>query len=192
MHIKSELMASDELTNLLLAWKSGDDQVLEQLMPMVYGELHRVANHHLRQERSGHTLQPTALIHEAYLRLAKGEQPEWQNRVHFFAIASRIMRQVLVEWARRRQAEKRGGMDAIVMSLDESFMHPGEGQPELIALDDALTALAKFDERGCRTIEMKYFGGLTAEEIASQLGVSPVTVRRDLRSAEAWLRAHWH
>ena len=181
-------MGSDELTGLLQAWKSGDEQVLEQLMPLVYSELRRVANHQLRQERPGHTLQPTALIHEAYLRMAGGEQPKWENRVHFYAIASRIMRQVLVEWARRRQAEKRGGAGAIVMQFDESFMLPVGNQPELIALDDALNALAKFDERGCQAIEMKYFGGLTVEEIASQLKVSVSTVVRTMRSAEAWLR----
>ena len=179
-----------ELTGLLAAWKGGDNQALEQLMPIVYGELRRVAEFHIRQERPGHTLQPTALIHEAYIRLVRGGQPDWASRVHFYAIASRTMRQVLVEWARRKRANKRGGPAAKV-ALDEAFMISMGNEGELLALDDALTALAKFDERGCSAVEMKYFGGLSVDEIADQLGISPATVNRDLRASEAWLRAQW-
>lgn len=179
-----------ELTSLLAAWKGGDNHALEQLMPMVYGELRRVAEFHIRQERPGHTLQPTALIHEAYIRLVRGGQPDWANRVHFYAIASRTMRQVLVEWARRKRADKRGGPAAKV-SLDEAFMVSIGNESELLALDDALTALAQFDERGCAAVEMKYFGGLSVDEIAGQLGISTATVTRDLRASEAWLRAQW-
>jgi RNA polymerase sigma factor (TIGR02999 family) len=180
-----------EVTTLLLSWKEGNEQALEELMPMVYNELRRVAGHHLRRERQGHTLQPTELIHEAYLRLIKGGQPDWQNRVHFYAIASRIMRQVLVEWARRKQAAKRGGADAAPITLNEALMIPSGNESALVALDDALTALAQFDPRACSAIEMKYFGGLSVEEIAGQLSVSAATVLRSLRAAEAWLQAHW-
>jgi len=156
-------------------------------MPLVYRELRRIAELHLRRERPGHTLQPTALIHEAYLKLAKQGMPDWQNRAHFFGIASKIMRQVLVDWARKNYASKRGG-EATKVSLDEAFVVSRERGSELLALDDALNALAKFDERGSRAVEMKYFGGLALEEIAEALGVSVPTVGRDLRAAEAWLR----
>lgn len=176
-----------DVTRLLLSWKDGDEQALQQLMPLVYSELRRIAEVHLRRERPGHTLQPTALIHEAYLKLAKQGMPDWQSRAHFFGIASRIMRQVLVDWARKNYAAKRGGEGAKVQ-LDEASAVSGERGSELLALDDALNALAKFDERGSRAVEMKYFGGLPLDEIAEALGVSVPTVGRDLRAAEAWLR----
>jgi RNA polymerase sigma factor (TIGR02999 family) len=179
--------AAPQLTNLLLEWRGGDAAALEKLMPLVYGELRRIAEHYLRRERADHTLQPTALIHEAYLRMAQSGMPDWQNRAHFFGVSSRIMRQVLVDWARRNYAGKRGG-DAAKVNLDDAIVVSHERGSELLALDDALTALAQFDERGCRAVEMKYFGGLKLEEIAEALGVSVPTVTRDLRAAEAWLR----
>lgn len=176
-----------DVTRLLAAWKAGDEQALTALMPKVYGELRRIAEHYIRRERPGHTLQPTALINEAYLKLVQGGMPDWQNRVHFFGIASKIMRQVLVDWARRNCANKRGGAHAQVTLVDNLVVSE-ERSSELLALDQALTALGQFDERGCRAVEMKYFGGLTMEEIAEALGVSVPTVVRDLRSSEAWLR----
>jgi RNA polymerase sigma-70 factor, ECF subfamily len=182
-----ETGAAPKLTNLLVAWRGGDAAALEKLMPLVYSELRRIAEHYLRRERSDHTLQPTALIHEAYLKLAQGGMPDWQNRAHFFGVASRIMRQVLVDWARRNCAGKRGGEAAKVNIDDAIVMSPDRGS-QLLALDDSLTALAQFDERGCRAVEMKYFGGLSLEEIAEALGISIPTVSRDLRSAEAWLK----
>lgn len=177
----------EELTNLLSAWKGGDSTALEKLMPMVYGELRRVAEHHLRRERPGHTLQATALIHEAYVRLVERGQPDWENRVHFFGVASRVMRQVLVDWARRTNAQRRGGAAGKV-TLDEAVAFSTDRRSDLLVLDEALTALSEFDERGCRAVEMKYFGGLSIEEIAKELGVSVATVGRDVRAAEAWLR----
>lgn len=179
-----------EVTNLLAAWKSGDSAALEQLMPVVYGELRRVAERHIRRERKGHTLQATALIHEVYLRLVERGQPDWQSRIHFFGIASRIMRNVLVDWARRNNAQRRG-RDVPRITLDEQIAVTADSGSDLLVLDEALTALSAFDERGCRAVEMKYFGGLTNEEIASELGISIATVGRDLRAAEAWLRKHW-
>lgn len=180
---------SQDVTVLLAAWRDGSGAALEELMPLVYGELRRIAEHHIRRERPGHTLQPTALIHEAYLRLLQGgRQPSWENRVHFFGVASRLMRQVLVDWARRTQSQKRGG-EAAKVSLEEAVAVAPDSGSTLIALDEALTALAEFDERACRTVEMKYFGGLTIEETAAALGVSVATVSRTLRVAEAWLRS---
>ena len=176
-----------DVTRLLAAWKAGDEQALASLMPKVYGELRRIAEHYIRRERPGHTLQPTALINEAYLKLIQGGMPDWQNRVHFFGIASKIMRQVLVDWARKNCANKRGGVQSQVTLVDNLVVSE-ERSSELLALDQALTALGQFDERGCRAVEMKYFGGLTMDEIAEALGVSVPTVVRDLRSSEAWLR----
>ena len=179
--------APQDVTNLLSAWKNGDSKALEQLMPMVYSELRRVAEHHIRRERPGHTLQATALIHEAYMRLVERGQPDWENRVHFFGVASRVMRQVLVDWARRTNAQRRGAGGPKV-TLDEGVAISSDRRSDLLVLDEALTALAEFDERGCRALEMKYFGGLTVEETARELGISVATVGRDLRAAEAWLR----
>jgi RNA polymerase sigma-70 factor, ECF subfamily len=180
---------SPDVTVLLAAWREGSGAALDQLMPLVYGELRRIAEHHIRRERPGHTLQPTALIHEAYIRLLQGgQQPSWENRVHFFGVASRLMRQVLVDWARRTQSQKRGG-EAAKVSLDEALAVAPDSGSTLVALDEALTALAAFDERACRAVEMKYFGGLTIEETATALGISVATVSRTLRVAEAWLRS---
>lgn len=180
---------SKDVTVLLAAWRDGNGDALAELMPLVYAELRRIAEHHIRRERPGHTLQPTALIHEAYLRLLQGgQQPSWENRVHFFGVASRLMRQVLVDWARRTQSQKRGG-EASKVSLDEALAVAPDSGSTLVALDEALTALAEFDERACRAVEMKYFGGLTIEETAAALGISVATVSRTLRVAEAWLRS---
>jgi RNA polymerase sigma factor (TIGR02999 family) len=155
-------------------------------MPLVYGELRRIAAAQLRRERPDHTLQPTALIHEAYLRMVDGQRPEWEDRIHFFGIASRLMRNILVDAARRSRAEKRGG--GVKIQLDTSADAAPERQMDLLRLDDALRDLGRFDERKCKAIEMKYFGGLSRDEIARALGASPATVGRDLRLAEAWLR----
>lgn len=176
-----------EITRLLVDWRNGDHAALERLTPLVYQELHKLAQAYLRREQPGHTLQPTALIHEAYLRLIDQVNPEWENRSHFFGVAARLMRQILVEHARANARFKRGGAAAQV-SLDEALNYSRERAAELIALDDALSALALFDERKCRVIELRYFGGLSVEETALALGVSVPTVIRDQRMAHAWLR----
>jgi RNA polymerase sigma-70 factor, ECF subfamily len=177
--------ATEEVTRLLRRWGGGDPAALDQLTPVLYRELRRVAAGHLRRERPGHTLQPTALVHETYLRLIGSDQPEWSDRAHFFAIAARHMRQILVDHARRRNARKRGGGQAV--TLDEGL--PATARPlDVIALDDALEALARLDQRKARILELHYFGGLGQEEIAAVLEVHVNTVARDLRLARAWLR----
>jgi RNA polymerase sigma factor (TIGR02999 family) len=181
-----ELNEPQEFTVLLREWSAGNEGALPQLMPIVYQELRKLAAAKLRRERSGHTLQPTALIHEAYMRLVRLRQAEWHSRAHFFAIASQIMRKILVDHARKHKAMKRGGYDEKV-SLDEGLSFARERGATLIALDDALRELASFDDRKCRLIELKYFGGLQGEEIAEALGVSRATVTRESRLAEAWL-----
>ena len=153
-------------------------------MPLVYRELRQLAASYLRKERQGHTLQPTALVHEAYLRLVDQSQPNWQNRSHFYGVAARLMRQILVDHARRKQADKRAGLK---VSLEEAASFGHDRSQELIALDNSLNALDKIDSRKCKIVELRYFGGLSMEEVAQSLEVSAVTVRRDLRMAEAWL-----
>jgi RNA polymerase sigma-70 factor, ECF subfamily len=175
-----------EITQWLQNWRNGDQAALEQLLPVVYQELHKLAHAYLNRERVGHTLQPTALIHEAYLRLLGQNIEQWQNRTHFYGVAAHLMRQILVEHARQRSAGKRGG-GAAKLALDDALDYAPEQAAELIALDDALTALAKFDERKCRVIELRYFGGLNVEETAEVLGISVPTVVRDQRMAQAWL-----
>ena len=175
-----------QITRLLVEWKTGSKDALESLMPLVYQELRKLADSYLRRERQDHTLQPTALIHEAYMRLADQRLPEWRNRSHFFGVAAQIMRQVLVDAARKHKAAKRGSGSKT--SLEESVLVSATRAPDLVALDDALLELAKFDERKVRVIELKYFGGLTIEETAEALGISDATGSRDLRSAEAWPR----
>src|SRR5262245_38655413 len=177
----------NEITRMLLRWSRGDRAALNQLMPVVYGELHKLAQGYLRRERPDHTLQPTALIHEAYLRLIRQDFPEWQSRRHFYGVAAQLMRQILVEYARGRAADKRGG-DGQKFSLDETLTISGEKAAELVALDDALVALAKFDERKVRIIELRYFGGLSLEETAAALGLSIPMIGREMRLARAWLR----
>lgn len=175
-----------EITKLLVDWRKGDLEALERLTPLVYQELHKLAQAYLRRERSEHTLQPTALIHEAYLRLMDQAHPEWENRSHFFGVAARLMRQILVEHARTHATFKRGG-EAAKVSLDKALNYSQERAAELVALNDALDSLATFDERKCRVIELRYFGGLSVEETAQALGVSVPTVVRDQRMAQAWL-----
>jgi RNA polymerase sigma factor (TIGR02999 family) len=168
-------------------WSRGNQAALDELTPLVYNDLHQRARNYLRRERSGHTLQPTALIHEAYLRLVNESPPEWDSRAHFFAVASRVMRQILVDHARRHGAGKRGNGVAN-LSLDEALARPSSDNTDLVALDEALAKLAEFDERKSRIVEMRYFGGCTVEETAQVLGIAGITVMREMRLAEAWLR----
>ena len=178
---------SHEVTRLLLAWSEGDKDAFDRLVPLVYEELHRLAQSYMRRERANQSLQTTALIHEAYLRLIDANRVEWQNRAHFFGVAARLMRQILVGFARERGYQKRGG-GANQVSLDEALViDEGQGE-DLVALDEALGALAQFDARKAQVVEMRFFGGLTEEEIAAALSVSPETVRRDWRLARSWLR----
>jgi RNA polymerase sigma factor (TIGR02999 family) len=173
-------------TALLLAWSRGDPAALDRLVPLVYEELRRLARRHLRRERVGHTLQATALVNEAYLRLIEVKQVRWQNRAHFLAMASRMMRRILVDSARGRRYQKRGG-GAERVSLDEALLVSNEPTRDLVALDDALNALAVFDVRKSQVVEMRFFGGLSVDETAEVLGVSPDTVMRDWRLAKVWL-----
>jgi RNA polymerase sigma factor (TIGR02999 family) len=176
-----------EVTRLLAARGDGDKQELAALMPMVYDELRRLAHHHLGRERAGHTLQTTALVHEAYLRLVGQKEARWQNRAQFIAVASQMMRRVLVDYARARGFAKRGGGERRV-SLDEAMVVSDERAADVVALDEALNALAQFDERKSRMVELRFFGGLSIEETAEVLGVSPGTVMRDWTLAKAWLQ----
>jgi RNA polymerase sigma factor (TIGR02999 family) len=178
--------SSQNITRLLLDWRNGDQSALDRLMPLVYEELRRMANHYMRNERRGHTLQTSALVNEAYLRLVDHENIEWQNRAHFFGVAAQAMRRILVDHARTRNYQKRGG-GAQQVSLDEAMTLAGDRAAELIALDDALRELAKMDERKSRVVELRYFGGLSMEETAEALGVSIPTVTRDWNTAKAWL-----
>jgi RNA polymerase sigma-70 factor (ECF subfamily) len=177
---------STEVTGLLLAWRGGDTAALEQLIPLVYAELRRIARRFMRKERVGHSLQTSALVNEAYLRLIDAQNVDWQNRAHFFAITASLMRRILVDLARQRQARKRGGSAQRVV-LDEAMIAGPGRQEDLVALDEALTALAAMDERKSKVVELRFFGGLTEEEIAEALEVSPETVRRDWRLAKPWL-----
>ena len=175
-----------QITALLAGARRGDREALETLVPLVNAELKRLARNQLRGERSGHTLQPTDLIHEAYIRLLRGSQPEWESRTHFYSIAARLMRQILTDHARARASQKRG-WEANV-TLDTAGKLAPRNSSALIALDDALEALVRVDPRKSRAIELRYFGGLAIEEIAAVLEISVATVRRDLRMGEAWLR----
>lgn len=176
-----------EITALLQAWRQGDEQALEKLTPQVYRELHQSARRCMARERDGHTLQTTALINELYLRLSDLKLIDWQNRTHFFALCARQMRRILTDQARARQSDKRGA-GAPVISLDlVQPLAPG-ASADLVALDDALNRLAKVDERKSRVVEMRFFGGLSVDETAEVLGVSPDTVLRDWKLAKAWLR----
>lgn len=174
------------LTGLLLAWREGDDDALRQLIPALEGELRRLARRHMAGERAGHTLQATALVNEAYVRLVDTRRVNWQNRAHFLAMAARVMRRILVEAARAKGYQKRGG-DAVRVTFDENLPVAAGFDHDLVALDDALDALARVDERKSRVIELRFFGGLSIEEAAAVLTVSPDTVKRDWRLARAWL-----
>lgn len=178
--------SQEQVTELLLAWGQGDESALERLVPMVYGELHRLAHRYLGGERAGHMLQTTALVNEAYLRLVDSRRVQWQNRAHFFAVSAQLMRRVLVDFARQRNYQKRGG-DAVQVSLHEELAGSTERGADLVALDDALNAMAKTDERASRVVELRFFGGLSIEEAAEVLKISPETVKRDWTWAKAWL-----
>lgn len=180
--------APGEVTALLRAWRAGDRGALDALIPIIYRELHRLADGFMRGERAGHTFSATDLVSEAYVRLGSAQPEQWTDRVHFFALAARAMRQALVDHARRRTAAKRGG-GARPITLDETLVGPDRPE-ELLRLDDALGALAAEDERKARVVELHYFGGLTQAEIALALELHPNTVARDLRYAQAWLQRH--
>jgi len=175
-----------EISALLRAWSSGDESALARLMPIVYEELHRLAHSYMKRERSGHTLQTTALVNEAYMRLVDANTVEWQDRTHFFGIAARLMRRILVDFARTRGYQKRGGK-LKKRSLDEGLLVSPEPQEDLVGLNDALNALAEFDPRKARVVELRYFGGLSVEETAEVLKVSGITVIRDWNMAKLWL-----
>jgi RNA polymerase sigma factor (TIGR02999 family) len=175
-----------ELTQLLAAWSSGDENALHHLVPLVYGQLRSIAERQLRREPEGQTLETTALVNEAYLRLANGRALTWQNRAHFFAVAAQVMRHILVDKARGHQRERRGGGTA-TLSLEEDLVFSPTRAAELVALDDVLAELAKVDERKSRVVEMRFFGGLGVDEIAEVLKISPETVTREWKRARAWL-----
>src|SRR5579863_1246365 len=174
-----------QVTELLRHWKKGDEKALRALVPLVYKELRSLAHYHLQSERPDHTLQSTALVHEAYLRLLGGQPKELQNRAHFVAVASRLMRQILVDYARSRRANKRDG--GCRVALDDMAALSGTGDVDLVALDDALATLFRIDERQGKIVEMKFFGGLSAPEISQVLGISRATVDRDWATARVWL-----
>jgi RNA polymerase sigma factor (TIGR02999 family) len=178
--------STHDVTRLLQAWRRGDSAALDQLVPLVYEELHRLAHCYMAREWANNTLQTTALIHEAYLRLVDANEIEWRNRVHFFAISANVMRRVLVEFARSRGSQKRGGGGRKI-SLEETAILPAEPDEDLLALDTALTALAAIDPRKAKVVELRFFGGFTEQETAEALGISSDTVLRDWKSAKLWL-----
>jgi RNA polymerase sigma factor (TIGR02999 family) len=178
--------STHEVTQLLKAWTTGDEQALQKLTPLVYEQLRRVAQHHMAGQRPGHILQTTALVNEVYLQLLDCGQMNWQDRAHFFAMSAQLMRRILIDFARSRGSQKRGG-DVLHVSLDEAPSVCKEPDPNLLALDDALKALAIVDERKSKVVELRFFGGLSVEETAAVLKVSPETVMRDWRLAKLWL-----
>lgn len=177
---------NSRVAGLLRQWNSGDPAALEQLAPIVYQELRRLAHYHLQREREGHTLQTTALVHEVYLRLCGQDEPRWEDRAHFFAVSARMMRRILVDYSRRRGAEKRGP-GAIHLRLEDALQIPVAEPSDLLALDSALEELEAFDARKCQVVEMRFFAGLPAREIAVALKTTEATVRRDWIIAKAWL-----
>ena len=177
---------SPDVTSLLRKFADGNQEAARELIPVIYRELHRLAARHLRRERRDHTLQATALVNEAYIRLISQRNTNWQNRAHFFAVASNLMRRILVDYARRQLREKRGGWQA-KLSLDEVALLSPDRSDKMLVLDESLTRLEKLDARQGRIVELRYFGGLTVEEAAGLLGVSPTTVRREWTSAKAYL-----
>ena len=176
-----------DVTQLLVAWSNGDETAGDELIPLVYEELHRLAHHYMNGERPGHTLQTSALINEAFVRLVDQRDVHWQNRSHFFGIAAQMMRRVLVDYARSRQYQKRGG-DVVQVSLNDELIVSNEQTAEVVALDDALKSLATFDQRKCQIVELRFFAGLSIEEAAQVLGLSAGTVMREWTLAKAWLR----
>lgn len=179
--------SKQEVTQLLRAWNQGDRSALDRLYELVYAELRRLAHHYMSRENPGHTMQTTALVNEAYLRLANTKDLDWKDRAHFFAVSANVMRRILIDGARARRAERRGG-DELPIALDEAPEIASKSDPELIALDDALNQLAVVNERQSKVVELRYFGGLSVEETAEALRVSPDTVMRDWRFAKAWLK----
>jgi RNA polymerase sigma factor (TIGR02999 family) len=177
--------AGDDISKLLRAWSGGDQRALERLTPVVYDELHRLARRYMKHERPGHSLQTTALVNEAYVRLVDYKRMQWQDRAHFFAVSAQVMRRILVEHARRHNL-KRGG-DVMHISLDEAAVVGGDRPADLVALDDAMNALARLDARKAQVVEMRFFGGLSVGETAEVLKVSTVTVKRDWSTAKLWL-----
>jgi RNA polymerase sigma factor (TIGR02999 family) len=178
--------SSQPVSELLMRWRGGDQEALQALLPLVYKELRRLAHHHLEAERAGHTLQSTALVHEAYLRLVAQEPLRLDNRAHFFAVASHLMRQILVDYARKHHAAKRGANN-LTLTLDEAIASSKPRELRLVELDDALNVLAALDERQSRIVELCFFGGLSIDETSQVLGVSPATVTREWTAARAWL-----
>jgi len=176
-----------QITQLLHAWSEGDQGALDQLMPVVYGDLHRLAQRYMALERPDHTLQATALVNEAYVRLLDSAQPTWQDKAHFFAVCARMMRRILVDWARARQRMKRHS-DLPPLYLAEAMVGMGRPGTDVVALDDAMTALAEFDSRKSQVVELRFFGGLSAKETAEVLKVSEETALRDWKLAKSWLR----
>lgn len=183
---KMMTVATSELTGLLDDWKHGDPAALRKLTPLIYDEMRRIAHRYAQRERNGHTLQTTALVNEAYLRLAGGDTPDWQNRAHFFAVTAQVMRHILIDHARRRRYLKHGG-DAQQVPLEDACLMADDRAAELVTLDEALEDLARLDQRKTRVVELRYFGGLSLAETAEALGISLMTVRRDWRAAKAWL-----
>jgi RNA polymerase sigma factor (TIGR02999 family) len=191
-NIRENDMPSDgrdtsEVSSLLVAWSEGDQSALDRLTPIVYGELRRLAGRYMRNERAGHTLQSTALVHEAYTRLVDYKRMQWQSRAHFFAVAAQLMRRILVEHARSRSVKRGAGVRHISLEEAPFIAAAGAGDPDLVALDDAMNDLARLDPRKMQVVEMRYFGGLSVEETAEVLKVSTVTVKRDWRIARTWL-----
>ena len=178
--------SSHQITLLLIDWSQGEEHALEQLMPLVYEELRQMARRYLKQQAAGHTFQTTELIHEAYLKLAAGTEQNWQNRAHFFGVAAKAMRHILVDYARAKQTQKRGDL-AERVTLEDHAIVTSTRPAEIVALDDALRQLAVLDERKSRVVEMKFFGGLVTEEIAAVLKISPETVKRDWSFSRTWL-----
>jgi RNA polymerase sigma factor (TIGR02999 family) len=176
----------NEITQLLRDWRDGDGKALDILLPRVYKELRRLARHQLRNERPDHTLQSAALVHETYLRLVGVTPPQWESRTHFFAIAAQLMRQILVDYARRHRATKRGG-SVCKLSLEDAMGTSRRARVDIVALDDALHALARIDERQSRVVELRFFAGLSLNEISKVLEIAPATVQRDWTAARAWL-----
>src|SRR5436190_6193042 len=178
--------STHEVTQLLIEWSNGDKAALDKLMPLIYDELRRLAHHYMSREQPGHSLQTTAVVNEAYLRLVNREAVQWQNRAHFFAIAAQLMRSILVDHARSYAYAKRGG-GARKIALDEAMIISEERAAEVVALDEALGQLAEIDPRQSRIVEMRFFGGLTIEETAEVLSLSPATIKREWSTAKAWL-----
>jgi len=174
-----------ELTEILQRWSEGDAAALEKLTPVVYSELHRIAKRYMGRERNGHTLQTTALVNEAYVRLIDWKTAKWENRAHFFGVSAQLMRRILVDFARKRPSKKAAALQRV--SLEEAFVVTTEKDADLVALDEALTELAKFDQRKAHIVELKFFGGLSVEETAEVIGLSSVTVMREWQKAKAWL-----